>query len=395
MNTLTEQFIKEHASDNLDRLLLNASKYQGVDVAWAVHQIDARRKMSAKLPLWANNPKLHFPVRLSMEQCSSEQTARYKASLCSGDTMADLTGGFGVDCFFVGQQFRKVFYVEQNAELCALARHNFSVLKFLHTEILEVAAETFLAQMGVVDMIFLDPARRDALGRKVVALTNCTPDITALLPLLKQKSKYLLLKLSPMLDIASVLHQMPWVSEVHIVAVDGECKELLFLIRWNEQCETRFFAVDLQKNNRQQSFSFTLSEEQNAVCEYANEVGTYLYEPDVAILKSGAFRLFAQRFGLKKLHQNTHLYTSDTLVESSPSRIFVVENQAGFSKKSLNKILSNMKSANISIRNFPESVDVLRRRLKLKDGGDDFLFACTNFNNEKILIKCKRYVPMG
>lgn len=395
MNALTEQFIKEHASDNLDRLLLNASKYQGVDIAWAVHQIDARRRMSAKLPLWSAEQKLRFPVRLSLEQCSSERTARYKASLCSGDTMADLTGGFGVDCFFIGQQFHKVFYIERNAELCALAHYNFSVLNFLQAEILETDAETFLTETDVVDVIFLDPARRDNLGRKVVALADCTPDVTALLPLLKQKSKCLLLKLSPMLDISSVLHQMPWVNEVHVVAVDGECKELLFLIRWDEQCETRFFAVDLQKNNRQQSFSFTLSEEQNAVCEYANEVGTYLYEPDVAILKSGAFRLFAQRFGLKKLHQNTHLYTSDTLVESSPSRIFVVENQAGFSKKSLNKILSNMKSANISVRNFPESVDVLRRRLKLKDGGDDFLFACTNFNNEKILIKCKRYVPMG
>ncbi|MBR5469114.1 MAG: SAM-dependent methyltransferase [Paludibacteraceae bacterium] len=394
MNALTEKFVEEHASDNLDRLLLNASKYPDVDVAWAVHQIDARRRMGAKLPSWVENTKLRFPIRLSMEQCSSERTAVYKSTLCEGEVMADLTGGFGVDCYFIGQKFRKVFYVEENDALCTLARHNFSVLGFSTVEVCALSAEKFLENSAVVDMFYLDPARRDSVGRKVVALSDCSPDVTALAALLKQKSRSLLLKLSPMLDIASVLRQFPCTQQVHIVSVDGECKELLFLIKWDKERETQFLAVDLQRD-QQQMFSFAITEEQNAICEYADEVLAYLYEPNASVLKSGAFRLLAQRFDLKKLHKNTHLYTSNIFVEGFPGRVFKVDKYGNFSKKNLNVMLGDLKQANISVRNFPDSVDVLRKRLKLKEGGDDFLFACTNANDEKLLIRCKRCMSLS
>ncbi len=377
-------------TDDLNRLLLNASKYPTIDVVWAVSQIEARRRMQTKLPSWCAEKQLRFPVRLSLEQCSSERTALYKSELCSGNTLADLTGGFGVDCFYMGQAFRKVFYVEHNAKLCALARHNFSVLDFTVAEIFETDAEAFLNTVDFVDMVYIDPARRDVFGRKMVALTDCMPDITSMRTLLKQKSQRVLLKLSPMIDIASVLRQFPETNEVHIVAVDGECKELLFLIKWGERQEVRFVAVDLQKQSRRHSFTFLPAEEQNALCEYAEEIGLFLYEPNAAVLKSGAFRLVAQRFGLKKLHPNTHLYTSDILKDGFPGRIFEVATYGNFSKKSLNRMLEGVKQANLSVRNFPETVDSLSKRLKLKDGGNDYLFACTIFNNEKVLIKCKR-----
>lgn len=377
-------------TDDLSRLLLNASKYPTIDVVWAVSQIEARRRMQTKLPSWCAEKQLRFPVRLSLEQCSSERTALYKSELCSGNTLADLTGGFGVDCFYMGQTFRKVFYVEHNAELCALARHNFSVLDFTMAEIFETDAEAFLNMVDFVDMVYIDPARRDVFGRKMVALTDCMPDVTSMQTLLRHKSQRVLLKLSPMIDIASVLRQFPETNEVHIVAVDGECKELLFLIKWGERQEVRFVAVDLQKQSRRHSFTFLPAEEQNALCEYAEEIGRFLYEPNAAVLKSGAFRLVAQRFGLKKLHPNTHLYTSDMLKDGFPGRIFEVATYGNFSKKSLNRMLEGVKQANLSVRNFPETVDSLRKRLKLKEGGPDYLFACTILNNEKVLIKCKR-----
>lgn len=377
-------------TDDLSRLLLNASKYPTIDVVWAVSQIEARRRMQTKLPSWCAEKQLRFPVRLSLEQCSSERTALYKSELCSGNTLADLTGGFGVDCFYMGQEFRKVFYVEHNAELCALARHNFSVLDFTVAEIFETDAEAFLNMVDFVDMVYIDPARRDAFGRKVVALTDCMPDVISMRTLLKQKSQMVLLKLSPMIDIASVLKQFPETNEVHIVAVDGECKELLFLIKWGKMQDVRFVAVDLQKQSRRHTFSFSSTEEQNALCEYAEAIGRFLYEPNAAVLKSGAFRLIAQRFGLKKLHSNTHLYTSETLKNEFPGRIFEIETYGNFSKKSLSRILEGLKQANLSVRNFPETVELLRKRLKIKDGGNDYLFACTIFNNEKVLIKCKR-----
>ena len=273
-------------TDDLNRLLLNASKYPTIDVVWAVSQIEARRRMQTKLPSWCAEKQLRFPVRLSLEQCSSERTALYKSELCSGNTLADLTGGFGVDCFYMGQAFRKVFYVEHNAKLCALARHNFSVLDFTVAEIFETDAEAFLNTVDFVDMVYIDPARRDVFGRKMVALTDCMPDITSMRTLLKQKSQRVLLKLSPMIDIASVLRQFPETNEVHIVAVDGECKELLFLIKWGERQEVRFVAVDLQKQSRRHSFTFLPAEEQNALCEYAEEIGLFLYEPNAAVLKS-------------------------------------------------------------------------------------------------------------
>ncbi len=394
MNPLTAEFIRTHAADDLDRLLLNASKFEGVDVPWAVAQIEARRRLAEKVPSWCANRAVQFPVRVSQEQCSSEFAARYKAGLCAGATMADLTGGFGVDCYFLGQGFDKVFYVEHNADLCALARHNFSALNFVQATVCELEAADFLQNTERLDLVYIDPARRNAAGQRVVLLSDCAPDVVALRDVLQQRATKVLLKLSPMLDIASVLRAFPETCAVYVVAVDGECKELLFLIDWKATEKVRFHAVNLQKSG-QQMFDFSPEEEHAAACIFAEKIETYLYEPNAAVLKSGAFRLVAERFGLKKLHPNTHLYTADMACADFPGRVFEVVAQSGFGKRDVSALLQSVTKANLATRNFPESVETLRRRLKIKEGGDDYLFACTAFGNEKLLLRCKKCFALG
>lgn len=383
------QFIAEYEADNLDRLLLNASKYKGVDVSWAVGQIAARRQLQRKLPLWCSHRRVIFPVRVSQEQCSSEATARYKALLCEGRTMVDLTGGFGVDAYFIGQRFDRVNYVERNGDLCAIARHNFRCLGFEQVSVHEDDAVSYLQACDGFDLIYIDPARRNADGNRVYALEDCTPDVLQLKEELRAKSQCLLLKLSPMLDIAAVLRSFPETTEVHVVSVDGECKELLFKVQWGAVREPRIVAVNLCKGV-EQLFEFTLGEEAAAQAPMATSVERYLYEPNVSLLKAGAFKSVAKRYGLKKLHPNTHLYTSEVYVAQFAGRVFEVQRVCGFAKRELAEVRRTMSVANVAVRNFPDSVELVRKRLKLGDGGDAYLFACTGFGDEKLLIVCKK-----
>ncbi|MDR0972648.1 MAG: SAM-dependent methyltransferase, partial [Prevotellaceae bacterium] len=321
-STATRDFIRAHSHEDVYRLALQAGRYPEVDMRAAVQQIDGRQRMEQKVPAWAAREDILYPPHLSVEQCSSEITARYKAEWIGGRTLVDLTGGLGVDTAFLSERFEQTTYVEENAELCSLARHNFACLQ-LPIETVHADATAYLRQMTPVDAIYIDPARRNDDGRKVAALSDCKPDILSLLPLLRSKASAVLLKLSPMLDISMAATELTPVSAVHVVAVRNECKEILVALSDPTPPEYPIRCVNLRGAERQ-TFAFYPSEERQAACRYADEVLNYLYEPNAAILKAGAFKLLAARFGLFKLHPNSHLYTSDSPIVDFPGRRFRV-----------------------------------------------------------------------
>ena len=341
-------------------LALQRSKYKHLtddEWRWFLQQVEGKERTADKLPTFASIPDFWYPVRLSCEQCSSELAARYKASLVSGEKMADLTGGYGVDTYFLSENFAHTDYVEQNTELCRIATHNFAGKPI---SIHNTSAEEFLTSSDQYDLIFLDPARRDSHGGKVFRLEDCTPNVVELLPALLAHSKRVLLKLSPMLDLTQAitsLSQVTW--DIYVVAIKNEVKELLLLSGGSG----KITAIDLEKKD--QAFVFTKEEEQN--CQMVNrkcENGKFLYEPSAAILKAGAYKLIAERFHLLKLDVNTHLYCSETLIENFPGRVWkIVEKQ-------------DLKQANIICRNYPLTPEALKKKLHLRDGGTAFVIGC-------------------
>ena len=380
----TKAFIREHAGDDVRQLALQAARYPQVNMHVAATQIEGRRLASAKLPAWAAVENIVYPVRLSMEQCSSEVTARYKASLVSGTRLADLTGGFGIDCSYMSESFDDTTYIERNEELCSIAQHNFNLLG-KPIKVINAHSEEALNELPHQDWIFVDPARRDKAGNKVVSLSDCEPDVCQLEILLLQKATQVMVKCSPMLDISQALRELHSVSQVHVVSVGNECKELLLVLQSDAKGDTPIHTINFHGEHTQ-TFSFTTQEETSATCTYAEAVKRYLYEPNSSLMKAGCHRLPAQHFGLEKLHPNTHLYTSDTLASDFPGRVFEVKEVCGFSKKELGALKNRHERANLAVRNFPEHVDTLRKRLKLKDGGTTYLFATTLNDGAKVLI---------
>ena len=386
----TIAFIEEHARADVRSLALQAKKYPGVDMAMAVVQIAGRQIAEAKIPSWYQVEGLLYPKHLSMEQCSSEATALYKMGLVEGKTFADLTGGFGIDCSFLSRKFKQADYVERQAELCELAGHNFPLLG-LNIGVHNEDGVDYLKRMQPVDCLYLDPARRDGHGGKTVAISDCEPDVSALEELLVEKAKTVMVKLSPMLDLSLALKSLKHVQEVHIVSVNNECKELLLLLRKDAvSSEIQIHCEQIVNSCEHQHYAFTLSEEHTSECPLAEAVGAYLYEPNASILKAGAYRSLTQTYPVEKLHASSHLYTSAHFIENFPGRRFKVEAVSGFGKKELKEFMQGMEKANLTIRNFPSSVAELRKRLKLKEGGEDYLFATTLADESKVLIKCRK-----
>lgn len=386
----TLRFIEENSRADVRSLALQAKKYPQVDMAMAVVQIAGRQIAEAKVPTWYRIEGLFYPKHLSMEQCSSEATAIYKANLVEGETFADLTGGFGIDCSFLSRKFKQADYVERQAELCELAKHNFPLLGLsvgVHNE----DGVEYLKQMQPVDCLFLDPARRDGHGGKTVPISDCEPDVSALEDLLVEKAQTVMIKLSPMLDLSLALKTLKYVREVHIVSVNNECKELLLILQKTSVSSEVAIHCEHIVNAQHQHYTFTQEQEHTSDCPLATEVGAYLYEPNASILKAGAYRSLTQTYGVKKLHASSHLYTSSYYVENFPGRRFQVEAVSGFGKKELKTLLQGLEKANLTIRNFPSSVADLRKRLKLKEGGEDYIFATTLADDSKVLIKCKKH----
>lgn len=379
------QFIRDHWYDDVRTLALQAKKYPGMDMPFIINQIAGRQTAEHKIPSWYAVEGIIYPVHLSLEQCSSELTARYKASLLSGESLIDLTGGFGIDCAFLSNGFKQVTYIERQKELCDIADHNFTLLSLHHITVLNKDSVEALHQTSPVDCIFIDPARRNEHGGKTVLISDCEPDVEALEELLLSKANRVMIKLSPMLDLSLALRALKHTTEVHVISVQNECKELLLILE-NADKDVSIQCINFT-NKGTQTFVFTQEEETGAMIPYTNQVAAYLYEPNASILKAGAFRVVASRFGLKKLHPNSHLYTSDTKIEDFPGRCFEVDAVGSVKDKTL---LAGLSQANITVRNFPMSVAELRKRIKLKDGGDVYLFATTLNDDKKVLIKCKR-----
>ena len=386
LNDTTRQFIRENLNADVPTLALKKAPV-GTDVSLALRQIAARQLLQKKVPQWAENEDLLFPVHLSIEQCSSEAAARYKAGLLGGQTFADLTGGLGIDIYYISQQFQQTDYVERQAELCNLARHNFDVLK-AEVTVWNETAEEYLEHCEPKDCLFIDPARRDEHGRKTVSIADCTPDVSALQDLLLQKAEKVMIKLSPMLDINKALEELRHVKELHVVAVANECKELDFVLERGFEGAPQFICVNLL--TAQPELRFMQEEELRCQGRLADGVMKYLYEPNPAVMKAGCFKLLSEFFDVFKLHKNSNLYTSEQLVSDFPGRIFEVEGWAPYNKKVKQNLLHDVEKASIAVRNFPLSVAELRKALKINDGDAVYLFATTLKGEQKVLIRTKK-----
>lgn len=386
MNAATRQFITENLSSDVHALALKKAPPE-VDLPLALRQIEARQLLRKKVPSWSENDDLLFPSHLPLEQCSSEATAQYKAQLTQGLSFSDLTGGMGIDTYYISQHFQQCDYVETQPELCKLAQHNFALLQN-QIEVYNESAEDYLKHCGEKDCFFIDPARRDTKGHKTISIANCVPNVLSLQDQLLKQAKTVIIKLSPMLDISKALEELNNVKEVHVVSVANECKELLFLCERNFSCAPKLFCVNLMTN--QPIVSFTQDEERHHPSQIAESLSTYLYEPNTALMKAGCYKTLSAQYNLLKLHKNSHLYTSSKLISSFPGRIFEIEGWAHFNKKIKQTLLDGIDKANITVRNFPISADDLRKTLKIKDGDDVYLFATTLKGEEKVIIKTKK-----
>ena len=388
------EFIAQHRHRPIAELALDLANRKHPDAAFILRQIEGWQRLRDKVPSWAVHDELLYPVRLSLEQCSGEPAAQYKAAVARrlfadepSDRplrMADLTGGFGVDFVALAPLFAEAFYVEQRDELVTLARHNFPILGVGHAQCRAGDGVAALADLPDLDLLFLDPARRDAVGRKTVLIEDCEPNVAELLPQLLEHSRVVMLKLSTMLDLNQAIDRLGVVAEAHVFAADGECKDLLLVCRRGHAAPPVFYAA-----SERGAHAFTRAEEQTAHCPLAADCAGYLYEPDAALMKIGMFRSIAARWGLSKLHPNTHLYIGATLLPDFPGRAMRIVDVVGFSKRDQRR-LSALGQANITVRNFPNTVAELRRRLKLRVGGDAYLFACLLSNGDKVVVWCER-----
>lgn len=389
----TKDFIAAHRNEDVRSLALQARRYPNIDMHEAVSQIEGWQLAKEKLPQWAATDGLLYPPRISMEQCSSQATAEYKSSIVKGELLCDISGGFGIDCSYMAQKFERAIYIERNTNLCNIAQSNFGILNLSHIEIINAHSEEIIETLPHCDWIYADPARRDINGGKVVALANCEPNIPLLEEKLMKHCNKAMIKCSPMLDITAACRELHHVSEVHIVAVNNECKELLLILSSNNtNSPITINCVNIIKGCKQ-CFSSTLGENSDTL--YAKHVGDYLYEPNVAIQKGGCNDALSQAFGIEKLHPNSQLFTSLNFVNDFPGRTFIVEGICSFSKSNIKNLLGGIKQANITVRNFPDTVQGLRKRLKIAEGGDIYIFATTLINGEKALIRCRKYYSTG
>ncbi len=394
MSEREREFIKEHLTDDVHRLLLSAAKYPEVDVPFAAEQIAVRRQVREKLPSWYAEDRLVFPSRLSAEQSSSEQTAMYKQRLVRpGVRVCDLTGGLGIDSLFFSRIAGEVTYVERYPEYSEAARYNFGVLGARNIRVVTGEAAAYAAGLApdVTDIFYIDPARRGAGNKRVYALTECEPDLPALLPVLLQKAPRVIAKLSPMADLRQALALLPGTAEVHVLSVKNECKELLFDIRrgGGPGHDIPVHCWNIRPDGKEEVFVFTTGEEKSCIIRYADSVGNYLFEPNTSVLKAGAFKSITRQ-GIEKLHPSSHLYTSDNCPEEFPGRAFRVEEVIPYRKSCIKNISRAIPFAHITVRNFPLSVDELRKRTGIKEGGDAYLFATTLAPDDKVVVKTSK-----
>ena len=398
MNQATQDFIRQHQDEDVRQLAFFGSKNPEVDMPFALDQIRGRKMARAKLPRWANIDGIIYPPHISMEQCSSESTALYKAELAarllglsassSSEEIGfvDLTGGFGVDFSYIAARLRlKSMYVERQAHLCDAAKENFERLGLKNAIVKNGDGIEVLHSLKELKLIFIDPARRDDAGNKVVSLKDCTPDVTVLQEEMLLKADYVIIKLSPMLDWHRAISELSHVREVHIISVNNECKELLLVLSARNMGENlRIYCI-----NDAQSFVCNELDMESSSVKIAPstlEEMQYLYEPNASLMKAGCFGVLSERYDARMLSKNSHLFVSREPIAAFPGRSFRIIAVSSFNKKELKRYLSGITKANIATRNFPLSVAELRKRLKLKDGGETYIFATTLSDDSHVLV---------
>lgn len=370
-------FLKNHAKDDTQKLRLRFHQKKDLLYAQLIDQIEARQRLKKKNADWVKNNQLVFPPKLNTEQSSSQSTAKYKASLLKGEAFIDITGGLGVDTAAFSKQFKKGHYCELSSYLCVLAKHNFSELE-LNIEVHNSDGFEVLKKIDHVDLVYIDPARRIE-GKRMVSLKDCEPDVTQHIDLIFEKTTNLLIKTSPLLDITAVTKEIPFIKTVHVVSVNNECKELLFYCENGFSGNAKLLAINLIDHKTD------LLEKEDSPEPTYSQPERYLYEPNASIMKAGLFRELAAKFNLKKLHPNSHLFTSEDLQTAFPGKVFEITNIHAPFRKSLKG-----EAFNIVVRNFNKKPDQIKKKLKLKDGGARFLFATTLNDEKKAFILCNK-----
>jgi len=384
LNTDVQNFIKKYVTTDIMSVLLKKQIFEEISQKEIVQQLIGKKKSKEKLPTWFETPKIYYPKKLSIEQSSSEKTAHHKSQIVDGKSLLDLTGGFGVDSYFFSKKIDDVYYIEIDPNLAQIASHNFNVLQAKNVNVISEDGISFLKSTKQrFDWIYIDPSRRNDVKGKVFRLDDCSPKISEHLVSLFEKSDNILVKTSPLLDLSQGIRELQNVFEVHVVAVKSEVKELLWVLKNGFTGPPRIKTTNI-KEPKNAAFDFYIEDEAHSITEFSTPL-QYLYEPNAAILKSGAFKLAGKRFSLKKLHQHTHLYTSSLLIDF-PGRRFVIENVFDYGKKTRQEL--NLVNANIAVRNFPQSVDSIRKNLKIKDGGKFQIFFARDLNNKLIVLKC-------
>lgn len=386
LNIEIQEFINNNLNTDISKLLLKGVNFIGVETKEIVEQIEAKKRCKEKLPTWFSSKNIYHPNKLNIEQTSSEITAKYKSNLINGDSIIDLTGGFGVDCYYFSKCFKTVEHCEINDKLSKIVKHNFQQFNIQNISTFTVdGLEHVQTSKKSYDWIYVDPSRRHNTKGKVFFLKDCLPNIPEHLDTLFKHSKNILIKTSPLLDISIGINELKYVKSIHTVAVNNEVKDLLWILEFGYSDEISIKTVNIKKD-KNECFKFYLSDEKNSKSNYNNPL-KYLYEPNSAILKAGGFLSISKKIDVFKLHQHSHLYTSEQL-KDFPGRRFEIKKILPFNKKELKK--EGFKKANITTRNFPETVIQIRKKFNIKDGGHSYLFFTTDCNNDKIVIVCTK-----
>lgn len=386
LNTAVQAYINQNLNSNVAELILKGKTFNGASTLELAQQIESKQKCKSKLPTWFFTENIYYPQKVHIEQTSSEETARYKAEVLSGNTIIDLTGGFGVDCLYFSKNFKDVDHCEINIELSKIATHNFRQLNVKNIKTILGNGIAYLKTKNQnYDWIYIDPSRRHDSKGKVFFLRDCKPNLPQNLNAIFDHTTNVAIKTSPLLDLTAGISELKFVRQIHIIALNNEVKELFWILSKNYNEGIDIITSNIT-NQTTESFNFNLYEEQNLDICYA-EPKNFLYEPNSAILKAGAFKVVAERLRIDKLHQHSHLYTADHLI-NFPGRRFKIETVLNYNKKAFKKL--KLKKANVTVRNFPNSVRRIRETFKIAEGGTVYLFFTTDLNNNKIIIKCSR-----
>ncbi|WP_433832220.1 THUMP-like domain-containing protein [Flavobacterium anhuiense] len=381
-----QEFIIRNTGADLTKLALQKNPFPEVDWILILNQIEARTKAKEKLPTWFTSENILYPSKISVEQTSSERTAAYKASLISGKSLIDLTGGFGVDDYYFSKKFESITHCEINEELSAIVSYNFKQLKVENCTFYAGDSSYLLEETNQkFDWIYIDPSRRNDSKGKVFMLKDCLPNVPELLDFYFEKSDAILIKTAPLLDISAGLSELKNVKYIHVIALENEVKELLFEIHKDYSDRITLKTANILKE-KTETFEFVLGEEMAyPLYDFPKK---YLYEPNAAIMKSGGFDEVSITFQIDKLHKHSHLYTSDDLIDF-PGRKFEIQKVISYSKNDMKNELANQQ-ANITTRNFPETVENIRKKWKIKNGGNLYCFFTTDVKDNKIVLICTK-----